>query len=156
MLGAKVEKSINGLTTYTNIKNDSMTYNMLTLDAIAYITSLGDDIKGEVYNYQTFIKINLNDDVPDSITNHSRIDENENVITLKWSEWMHPNNYAILINETDYYMSSYAYYAGYKSIDKPDKCLKGSEIISLRNLGYTILNKEQFILLQNSTADDRP
>ena len=142
MLGAKVQDTDKGITTYTNVKNDSTTYNMLTLDTVAYIVSLN----GEVYNYQTFIEIDLNTLVPTSIRNSTIIiDEIET--RLKWIDWIDSNaGYTTIDNKT--YISSYANYSGFKSTEKPDKCLTGSEITILRTNGYNVLNKNEFITLK--------
>lgn len=156
MLGADVEKTEenDGLTTYTNIKNNKITYKMLTLDFVGYIISIG----GEVKNYHTFIEINPTDLVPSFIRENSTTvdsDENNNELSepiiknLTWNEWIHPSQNIITIASKSY-ISSFAHYGGFKSSEKSEKCLLGSEITALRTAGYNVLTKGDFIDLQNT------
>ena len=147
MLGAKVEETENGFTTYTNIKNNDTTYNVLNFNTCAYLLSLGSEIK----NYHTYIEIKLSDLVPDGIRDNKILQYENDVaveIQLTWLDWINVNaGYSIINNKT--YISSYAHYAGYQSHEKPDKCLTFTEIQTLINAGYTILSKSQYLNLTN-------
>lgn len=156
--GAKSEGTTNGVTTYSNISNNSNTYNLLTYDAISYIVSLG----GNVFNYQSFIKINLSDEIPSpinigteespnmiNIRDYEYEDENGIMVSNTWGSWLSPNQSPIEING-EYYISGYAHYSGFKSEEKSIKHLDGRELFLLKTMGYTILNKQQFLDLLNN------
>jgi hypothetical protein len=142
MLGAVVEETENGFTTYTKIKNNDTTYNVLTFNTCAYILSLG----GEIKNYQVYIEINPNDLVPNGIRNNKITNEEGIETQLTWSEWIHPSNTYTTFSGKNY-ISSYSHYAGFKSSEKPEKCLFFSEVLILINAGYNVLNKLQYLNL---------
>jgi len=137
--GAKVTGTKNGLTTYTGISNNSNTYSLLTYNVVAYIVSLG----GQVLNYQSYIEIDLTDNVPSYIRDFETVNEAGETVNLKWSEWIHINQPPITIDEK-IYMSGFSHYAGFRSEEKPLKHLNGTELSALIAGGYNVLNKEQF------------
>lgn len=147
--GAKVEATVNGETTYSNISNNANTYNMLTFDVVAYIISLG----GNVINYQSYIEIDLTANVPNFIRDFEVLDFEGNATNLTWAEWINSNQSAIEINGK-HYISGYAHYAGFKSSEKPNKHLDGKELTALRVAGYAVLNKAEFVTLQNNNTDE--
>lgn len=145
MLGAIVEETENGFTTYTRIKNNNTTYSVLTFNTCAYIISLG----GEIKNYQTYIEINPASLVPDGIRDNKVINDEGIETQLTWEEWVHPNNSYIIVDDKKY-ISSYSHYAGFQDIEKPAKCLNFSEILVLLSAGYNVINKSQYLNLLNN------
>jgi hypothetical protein len=140
--GAKAVGTVDGLTTYTAISNNNNTYQILTYAVVAYIVSLG----GQVLNYQSYIEVNLTDDVPNYIRDFETISLDEIVVKLTWQDWIHPNSNTITIDSKTY-ISGYSHYAGFRSSEKPEKHLNGTELSALIADGYNVLNKAQFNIL---------
>ncbi len=140
--GAKAVGTVDGLTTYTAIGNNDNTYQMLTYAVVAYIVSLG----GQVLNYQSFIEVDLTDDVPNYIRDFETIDFAGQVVNLTWQDWIHQNSNTITINSKTY-ISGYSHYAGFRSSEKPEKHLTGTELSALIADGYNVLNKVEFNIL---------
>lgn len=133
--GASRQGTQNGLTKFANISNNENTYEELNfkrnesgISSIGLVIMLG----GEVYNYNCYIKIDLSENVPKYIRGRGT-----------WKEWIHENQSATEIDGA-FYISSTAHYAGFKTSEKIDKALKGSELIGLINDGYTVLNKVEY------------
>jgi hypothetical protein len=135
--GAKPQGTALGVTTFDNIGNNLTTYNMLTYAVVADIIAAS----GEVLNYQSYIKVVLTDDVPAYIRDYQTIDNQE--VTLTWADWIHANNPAIEI-DGEFWISGYAHYAGFRSSEKPEKHLTGTELTALIAGGYTVINKVAF------------
>jgi hypothetical protein len=131
--GAKAVGTVDGLTTYTAISNNDNTYQILTYTVVAYIVSLG----GQVLNYQSFIEVDLTDNVPSYIRDFDGV---------TWGEWVHQNSNTITIDSKTY-ISGYSHYAGFRSSEKPEKHLTGTELSALIADGYNVLNKAQFNIL---------
>lgn len=127
--GGSVEGTTNGITTYNKISNNENTYALLTYDVIAYIVSLG----GEVYNYQSYIEVDLNEKVPNYIRGSNE---------LTWNEWLAQGQTPIEVDGKTY-INGYAHYSGFKTSEKHLKHLTGTELTALINDGYTVLNKAQ-------------
>jgi hypothetical protein len=85
-------------------------------------------------NYQSYIKVVLTDDVPACIRDFTG---------LTWADWIHANQPAIEI-DGEFWVSGYAHYAGFRSIEKPEKHLTGTELTALIAGGYTVINKVAF------------
>lgn len=141
--GAKVDGTTNGITSYINISNNSNTYDMLTYAVVAYIVSLG----GEVYNYQSYIAVDLDANVPSYIRDYevTTADElgTETTNPVTWREWLAVGQSSTNIEGVDY-ISGFAHYSGFKSSEKPQKHLTGTELSALIASGYNVLNKEVF------------
>jgi hypothetical protein len=144
-LGARVEGSEGGVTTYGNIGNHGLTYSILTYSVVKDIIDLG----GNVLNYRSFIEVDLDANVPSYIREFEVIDEDGETINLSWGDWVHTNQPPALI-DGKYYISGYGRYAGFSSLDKPKMHLDGIELCSLIADGYNVLNKDQFITLKES------
>lgn len=142
LLGANVEKTEDGITTYSKVKNNYTSYSVLTFEVCSYILSLG----GEIKNYHTYIEINPADVVPTGIRGSIIYDDQENEVNVTWNQWVHSNKAINVINNSNF-ISSYSHYAGFRSIEKPEKCLTFSEIQILLNEGYNVLNKSQYLNL---------
>jgi hypothetical protein len=140
--GAKAVGTIGGLTTYSAISNNDNTYQILTYSVVAYIVSLG----GQVLNYQSFIEVDLTDDVPSYIRDFETISLDEVVVNLTWQDWIHANSNTITIDSKTY-ISGYSHYAGFRSSEKPQKHLNGTELSALIADGYNVLNKVEFEIL---------
>jgi hypothetical protein len=140
--GAKAVGTVDGLTTYTAISNNNNTYQILTYAVVAYIVSLG----GQVLNYQSYIEVDLADDVPSYIRDFETISLDEVVVNLTWGEWVHANSNTITIDSKTY-ISGYSHYAGFRSSEKPEKHLNGTELSALIANGYNVLNKVEFEIL---------
>jgi hypothetical protein len=147
--GAKAVGTVNGLTTYTGISNNDNTYAILDREAVAYIVSLG----GEVLNYQSFIKVDLEENVPSFIRDFETTNEEGETINLKWGNWIHTNKPATIILG-DTYISGYARNAGFRAKDKPQMHLTGTELGALIDAGFTVLNKNEFITLLKENTDE--
>jgi len=140
--GAKAVNTVDGLTTYSAISNNENTYQILNFDVVAYIVSLG----GQVLNYQSFIEVDLTDDVPSYIRDFETINLDDVVVNLTWQDWIHPNGNTITIDSKTY-ISGYSHYAGFRSSEKPEKHLNGTELSALIADGYNVLNKVEFNIL---------
>jgi hypothetical protein len=140
--GAKAVGTVDGLTTYTAISNNDNTYQILTYTVVAYIVSLG----GQVLNYQSFIEVDLTDDVPSYIRDFETINLDDVVVNLTWQDWIHQNSNTITIDNKTY-ISGYSHYAGFRSSEKPEKHLNGTELSALIADGYNVLNKVEFNIL---------
>jgi hypothetical protein len=140
--GAKPVNTVDGLTTYSAISNNDNTYQILTFDVVAYIVSLG----GQVLNYQSFIEVDLTDDVPSYIRDFETINLDGVVVNLTWQDWVHANSNTITIDSKTY-ISGYSHYAGFRSSEKPQKHLNGTELSALIAEGYNVLNKVEFEIL---------
>jgi hypothetical protein len=109
---------------------------------VAYIVSLG----GQVLNYQSFIEVDLTDDVPSYIRDFETMGLDGVVVNLTWQDWIHPNSNTITIDSKTY-ISGYSHYAGFRSSEKPQKHLNGTELSALIADGYNVLNKVEFNIL---------
>jgi len=140
--GAKAVNTVDDLTTYSAISNNDNTYQILTYSVVAYIVSLG----GQVLNYQSYIEVDLTNDVPSYIRDFETISLDEVVVNLTWQDWVHANSNIITIDSKTY-ISGYSHYAGFRSSEKPQKHLNGTELSALIADGYNVLNKVEFQLL---------
>ena len=136
--GAKVQGTTTGVTTYGNIANDNNTYEMLTYQVLTYVISLG----GEIYNYQSYIGVDLTSNVPNYIRDYQTISE-DGVQPVTWEQWLAVGQTSITVDGITY-ISGYSHYSGYSAEAKPAKHLTGTELVALIADGYTVLNKEEF------------
>tara|TARA_R110000787_G_scaffold599_1_gene2222 strand:+ start:952 stop:1518 length:567 start_codon:yes stop_codon:yes gene_type:complete len=159
--GASVISTVDGVSTYTGIGNNTNTYELLSYGVIDYIVSLG----GNALNYQSYIKVVLTNEIPNNV--NVGTEENPNILSIRdfeyedidgtlnthtWQSWVANSQLVIEVNG-EHYISGYSHYSGFKSKDKPKKHLDGKELFLLRSLGYTILNKQQFSNLLTSTNE---
>lgn len=142
--GGKVVGTTDGMTTYSNISNNQNTYALLTYDVVAYIISLG----GEVYNYQSYIVVDLTANVPSYIRDNSVTDLEGNETAITWEQWL-ANGQSGIVVDGKIYISGYAHYSGFKSSEKLQKHLTGTELTALRMNGFEVINKEDFKALLN-------
>lgn len=145
LLGAKTSAN-KEMSIFENIDNSIHTYSLFGYDAVASVIQSG----GEVLNYKSFIKVNLQDKVPSYIRNsETKGFEGGNITKQKWIDWIHPNAAKIEI-DGDIWISGYSHYAGFKTSESIDKHLTGTEMSSLIKDNYTIMNSVDFLALQNN------
>jgi hypothetical protein len=148
-LGATVQGSENGITTYGNIGNNALTYSLLTYDVVKSIVDLG----GNVLNYQSYIEVDLSANVPTYIRGSQETDIDGVITNNTWQEWLHPNQPVITLDNKTY-VSGFGNTAGFKTADSYLHHLDGIELTALVADEYVLLNKNEFQILQASFNTD--